>query len=96
MTKEERNEEMINSQRMIIQNERDFNQQLQKLNNELIEFNFSLLDDFKKTRDKQWKERKEMGVRLLLAEMDESFTKSFERFVEKQEQKEVTELTKEK
>lgn len=90
MTKEERNEEMIKSQRMIIQYERDFNEQLKKLNSELLEFNFSLLDDFKLAMDKQWKEKEAVGLRLILAEMGEASLNSFEKFVEKQDQQKET------
>ncbi len=71
MTKEQRNEEMIKGQQMIIQSERDVNEKLKKTINELIKFNEDLLDDFKQAMEKQWKERKALGLRVVFAEMKE-------------------------
>ena len=82
MTKEQRNEEMIKGQQMIIQSERDVNEKLKKTINELIKFNEDLLDDFKQAMEKQWKERKALGLRVVFAEMKESITESFEKFEE--------------
>jgi len=82
MTKEQRNEEMIKGQQMIIQSERYVNEKLKKTINELIKFNEDLLDDFKQAMEKQWKERKALGLRVVFAEMKESITESFEKFEE--------------
>jgi len=90
MTKEQRNEEMIKGQQMIIQSERGVNEKLKKTINELIKFNEDLLDDFKQAMEKQWKEREALGLSFdellnkfrLLAEMKESITESFEKFEE--------------
>ena len=80
MTKEERNEEMINSQRMIIQNERGFNAVLKEKFQELCKFSSEMLDVHKKEMNQQFDIREELQTDLIVAKSSLAFSKLYHEF----------------
>ena len=68
MTKEERNEEMIKSQRMIIQNQKEMNDKLKASFDELYKISGDTLNEYKQAMNDQWDKRKKLLFKLHEAE----------------------------